>query len=437
MTLSQERLKANNDFHAGNVDSPGSTDDDGDGDGEDDESSSKDHRSGRMKSKSIATVSSLTDSFASHVQKVTIKAAPSTSDISTISGGAPVKQSLLAVLKTELKKDEHFVAKFLVSGGCWFLFDVVVYGIGLFTGEIVHSIVSPSTNISSNASVKMLTSRAMIVQALGIPATTMVILLLPYISLRDVQAYAFAALGVGCLVFGCSYYTLQANNKMGLFALYCFLGFTMQCGVNVSSYVFPSLMFRKEVRTSFNGVAAAMGKSGAFVGAYLFPLVADHVKHGYAVVMIVCTVLCFLGTFITFRYCVPGMLHDIHSEGRLSRLSTQNSVRDALESAKRFQQMESDRDNGTQLNHTSSNLRNSNIEMKDSSSNSKTPMSRSRNNSERGSNPALGPVLGSPAEYPHASLRASKQTISSAANSDGGNGGPSGEEAIENPIQKI
>lgn len=359
MTLSQEKLKANNEFHAGNVDSPGSTDDDEDTFGR----SSKDERHGRAKSRSQATVSSLTDSFASHTPKFRLKSIDPTTD-------PRAAKSLYQSLKSELRTDEHFVAKFLVSGGCWCLFDIVVYGIGLFTGEIVHSIISPTSDISSNESVKMLTSRAMIVQALGVPATVVVILLLPYISLKKVQAYAFAALGLGCLVFGCSYYSLRAKNPSALFGLYCFLGFTMQCGVNVTSYVFPSLMFRKEVRSSFNGVAAAMGKSGAILGAYLFPLIADHVKHGYAVVMVVTTGLCFLGTYITLTYCLPSMLHDINSHSeRLSHHT--NSVRDALDSANRFQEMEAERERDRENNRdkhlprVSETMRDSVIEMSD------------------------------------------------------------------------
>jgi len=364
MTLSQEKLKANNEFHAGNVDSPGSTDDDAADDEDTFGRSSKSVYRGREKSKSQATVSSLTDSFASHAPKYRLNPIDPTTDSKASA------KSLYQSLKSELRTDEHFVAKFLVSGGCWFLFDIVVYGIGLFTGEIVHSIISPSSDISSNESVKMLTSRAMIVQALGVPATVVVIVLLPYISLIKVQAYAFAALGLACLTFGCSYYSLRAKNPHALFGLYCFLGFTMQCGVNVTSYVFPSLMFRKEVRSSFNGVAAAMGKSGAILGAYLFPLIADHVQHGYAVVMIVTTGLCFLGTYITLQYCLPSMLHDINSDsGRLSHHT--NSVREALDSANRFQQMEAERERDRENNRdkhlprVSETLRNSSIEMSD------------------------------------------------------------------------
>jgi len=378
-----------------------------------------------MKSKSIASVSSLTDSFSSHAPKTRRKSSEVNSDNSTINGGVPTKQSLWTTLKTEMRRDEHFVSKFLVSGGCWCLFDIVVYGIGLFTGEIVHSILSPTTNISSNESVKMLTSRAMIVQALGVPATALAIVLLPYISLKNMQAYSFAALGVGCLVFGCSYYTLRANDHSALFALYCFLGFTMQCGVNVTSYVFPSLMFRKEVRSSFNGVAAAMGKSGAFIGAYLFPLVADHVKHGYAVVMIVCTMLCLLGAFITLRYCVPSMLNDIHAEGRLPRLSTQNSVRDALESARRFQQMETEKDNHTQPQRASENLRNSAIEMKNSDSYSHTKPSNESPSADASGQQCTGPIaLGRANKQGHS---VSAEDVEAATGAGGG--------GIRNPIQ--
>jgi len=64
----------------------------------------------------------------------------------------------------------------------------------------------------------------------------------------------------------------------------------------------PATLFRKEVRTTFNGVAAATGKSGAVIGAYLFPLIADNVKNGFSVVMGVCVCCGVLGAILSFVY---------------------------------------------------------------------------------------------------------------------------------------
>ena len=313
-------------YQGGNEESPGSTDDDGDGREMDAEAGNESGSKGSRHSKNslnanrrfgastATTVSSLTDSFASHLSRKR----SSLSDIDQRNHLARHSQirvqnmSLRQKLVHEANTDKYFYRKFMVSGMCWFLFDVVVFGVSLFTGEMIHGIMGNTPNISSNASVRLLTSCALIFQTTAIPATLLVVLSLPYVSLGVLQIFGFLVLGAGCLLFGCCFYSLRELFPKSLFAIYVFLGFTMQCGINVTSYVFPSLMFRKEVRASFNGVAAAMGKSGAVVGAYTFPLVAEHVHKGYSLVMFICLIICCIGAFITWSLLVPSMLHDVH-----------------------------------------------------------------------------------------------------------------------------
>jgi MFS family permease len=219
--------------------------------------------------------------------------------------------SLLTILQREYILDKHLVAKFLVSGGCWFLFDIVVYGIGMFTGQILHSITSPHANISTNDSIRDLTSKALVVQSVGIPATLIMCVALPYTNLRHMQMIGFTCLGFACILFGCVYFLLHAKQPTTVYCVYVMVGFTLQFGVNITSFVLPSALFRKEVRTSCNGVAAAIGKVGAVFGAYLFPLIAGKFEGGVLLVMGICSSLCALAWYWTWRYLQPSMLNEV------------------------------------------------------------------------------------------------------------------------------
>jgi hypothetical protein len=43
-------------------------------------------------------------------------------------------------------------------------------------------------------------------------------------------------------------------------------------GPNTTTFIYPAEVFPVEVRTTGHGLAAAAGKIGAFVGAFLFPV---------------------------------------------------------------------------------------------------------------------------------------------------------------------
>ena len=60
-----------------------------------------------------------------------------------------------------------------------------------------------------------------------------------------------------------------------MFAVYCFLLFSLSFGPNLTTFVLPAQTFSKKTRATFNGLSAAMGKMGAFLGVYIFGPVAD------------------------------------------------------------------------------------------------------------------------------------------------------------------
>ena len=90
----------------------------------------------------------------------------------------------------------------------------------------------------------------------------------------------------------------------------------MQFLVNVTTFVMPAAVFRKEVRASFNGISAAMGKCGAVVGAFAFPAIGESGSNGVIVIMILCCVAGIAGALVTRFYLVEGMMNDGDNMGQ-------------------------------------------------------------------------------------------------------------------------
>ena len=53
--------------------------------------------------------------------------------------------------------------------------------------------------------------------------------------------------------------------------------FFIQFGPNMTTFVLPSEVFPVSMRTTGHGLAAGIGKLGAFVGVFLVPVLQDHI----------------------------------------------------------------------------------------------------------------------------------------------------------------
>src|SRR5260370_39537480 len=75
--------------------------------------------------------------------------------------------------------------------------------------------------------------------------------------------------------------------------------FFTEFGPNVTTFVYPAEIFPVMVRTTAHGLAAAVGKVGAFIGAFAFPyLLANFHLPG---VMAVAAVISLAGLLLTLR----------------------------------------------------------------------------------------------------------------------------------------
>ena len=137
---------------------------------------------------------------------------------------------------------------------------------------------------------------------------------MPYISLKNMQTVGFSLVSIVCLIFAVVYPFLRTTSPNALYALFCVVGFFMQFFVNITTFVMPAAVFRKEVRASFNGISAAMGKCGAVIGAFLFPAIGTGIA-GVIVIMSICTLSGITGAAVTIGYLKDGIINDGEDSG--------------------------------------------------------------------------------------------------------------------------
>jgi MFS family permease len=74
--------------------------------------------------------------------------------------------------------------------------------------------------------------------------------------------------------------------------------FFAEFGPNVTTFVYPAEVFPVMIRTTGHGIAAALGKVGAFIGALLFPLLLSSFHLPGAMTFAACVSL--VGLVVTF-----------------------------------------------------------------------------------------------------------------------------------------
>ena len=159
----------------------------------------------------------------------------------------------------------------LLSGtaGTWFLFDYAYYGNTLSLPAILKSVDAHAT-----LEAKLAWTLAIFV-VFAVPGYALAVLRMDRIGHKRLQligftvmAVAFSALGViprltatvapFLLVFGLSY-------------------FFVEFGPNTTTFVLPSEVFPVSMRTTGHGIAAGVGKFGAFIGVFLVPQLQRHI----------------------------------------------------------------------------------------------------------------------------------------------------------------
>jgi MFS family permease len=161
----------------------------------------------------------------------------------------------------------HWLILLAGTAGTWFLLDYAYYGNTISTPQIL-SLISPAASTMTKIALQL----AIFVVA-AVPGYVLAIARLDKIGHRRLQLLGFAMMGLCFLVIAAIPGMTTAVAPFLL--VYGVSYFFTEFGPNMTTFVMPSELYPVSMRATGHGISAGIGKLGAFIGVFLFPLLND------------------------------------------------------------------------------------------------------------------------------------------------------------------
>ncbi len=171
----------------------------------------------------------------------------------------PRQSGLRAILA-----DRRWLITLAGTAGCWFLLDYAYYGNTISTPQIL-TLISPTASTMTKIAIQLA-----IFAVAAVPGYLLAIARLDRMGHRKLQLVGFAAMGLCFLVIGAV--PGLTTDILPFLLVYGVSYFFTEFGPNMTTFVLPSELFPTAMRTTGHGISAGVGKLGAFVGVFLFPL---------------------------------------------------------------------------------------------------------------------------------------------------------------------
>lgn len=192
--------------------------------------------------------------------------------------------------KRQSLRSKKWLTYMVGTAGAWFLMDVALYGNGVSNVMILKSL-SPHQSLLSHTLLS-----AFIFMLFAVPGYFLAAKYIDKIGRRNLQFLGFAAISVAYLCIGLMP-SITANTA--LFVLvYGLSYFFINFGPNTTTFLIPSEIYPTTIRAKAHGISAAVGKVGAFVGAFILPFVLH--RFGMHAVMTMMGLVSIAGLLVTF-----------------------------------------------------------------------------------------------------------------------------------------
>jgi MFS family permease len=150
------------------------------------------------------------------------------------------------------------------TAGCWFLLDYAYYGNTISTPQII-ALITPHASQTATIAIQLA-----IFAVAAVPGYVLAIVRMDRFGHRRLQLTGFAMMGACFAVIGL---VPGMTTTVAPFLLaYGISYFFTEFGPNVTTFVLPGELFPTRVRATGHGISAGVGKLGAFIGVFLFPV---------------------------------------------------------------------------------------------------------------------------------------------------------------------
>jgi MFS transporter, putative metabolite transport protein len=203
----------------------------------------------------------------------------------------------------------------------WFLQDLGVYGIGIFTPTILAAVIgkeSKSHSLADTIHNDILGAKgSALMDVLFVLGIVVAIFLVDKVGRIKLQIVGFIGAAVGLLMSGLSMRPDGTNIMWLLFVGFTLFYFMVNFGPNGMTYLLAGEVFPTEVRGKGAGFAASFAKIGAVLTAFLFPILLKTI--GTTAVLYGLVAAFLLGAVVTYLFRIETVgrnLEDIGGEGR-------------------------------------------------------------------------------------------------------------------------
>ena len=191
--------------------------------------------------------------------------------MSPASAGAPNGASGLAAPSAparlglqEFLTNRRFLLLLVGTAGSWFLLDYAYYGNTISTPQILK-LISPTASIMTTIAIQL----AIFVVA-AVPGYILGIMRIDRIGHRRLQLTGFSMMALCFAIIGLV--PGMTTIVLPFLAVYGVSYFFTEFGPNMTTFVLPGELYPVSMRATGHGISAGVGKFGAFIGVFLFPV---------------------------------------------------------------------------------------------------------------------------------------------------------------------
>jgi MFS family permease len=178
------------------------------------------------------------------------------------------KSGFVTALREAFGKDKQLARWLVGTSTCWFFLDLAYYGNTISNQQFV-SAVSPKANETHDLFVSLL-----VFAFAAFPGYLLSIYGMDRWGRKTIQMLGFAMMAASFI--GIAFLGDAKAILVPFVALYCLNYFFTEFGPNTTTFVLPAEIFPAAVRTTSHGISATVGKVGAAVGTFSFPLLQAH-----------------------------------------------------------------------------------------------------------------------------------------------------------------
>jgi PHS family inorganic phosphate transporter-like MFS transporter len=185
--------------------------------------------------------------------------------------------------------NRHMLTLMLGTAGSWFLFDYAYYGNTLSLPGILKDVV-PHASVAT----KLAWSLGIFV-IFALPGYVLAVTKMDRIGHRKLQFIGFGVMALCFLSLGA--FPALTKTTLPFLALFGLSYLFTEFGPNTTTFVLPSEVFPDSMRTTGHGIAAGVGKLGAFIGVFAVPQLESSI--GLRGMLTVAGVAAILGIILT------------------------------------------------------------------------------------------------------------------------------------------